>query len=196
MKTLFALGVAFAILAVCPQDAQTQFKKYDIKSGIITFETVIDMGTMKIKNKSMVYFDDYGMKECHDIYAGERLTSSLFSDGQMVYEVNHGKKTASVREKAYRGTEFRFDWNEISEKDRTSGKAKKLPNVAVAGKNCESFMVGSSADKTVYAGYGHVCLMIDLSSSTMRSEIKAVKFEENAKVPPEKFAVPAGYVVK
>jgi len=79
---------------------------------------------MKIKNKSMVYFDDYGMKECHDIYAGERLTSSLFSDGQMVYEVNHGKKTASVREKAYRGTEFRFDWNEISEKDRTAESEK------------------------------------------------------------------------
>jgi hypothetical protein len=38
--------------------------------------------------------------------------------------------------------------------------------------------------------------MIDISSSTMRSLIKAVKFEENAKVPPEKFAVPAGYVSK
>jgi hypothetical protein len=74
--------------------------------------------------------------------------------------------------------------------------AKKLPNVTVAGKNCESFMVGSSTDKTVYAGWGHVCLMIDISSSTMRSLTKAVKFEENAKVPPEKFAIPAGYKMK
>jgi hypothetical protein len=38
--------------------------------------------------------------------------------------------------------------------------------------------------------------MIDISSSTMRSLIKAVKFEENAKVPSEKFALPAGYVLK
>jgi hypothetical protein len=34
------------------------------------------------------------------------------------------------------------------------------------------------------------------SSPTMRSLIKAVKFEENAKVPPEKFTVPAGYKMK
>jgi len=32
MKTLFALGVAFAILAALPHDAQAQIKKYDIKS--------------------------------------------------------------------------------------------------------------------------------------------------------------------
>jgi hypothetical protein len=154
------------------------------------------MGTMKMKNKIMVYFDDYGMKECHENYNGEKLASSLFSDGQMEYVLLHNQKTVETRGKAYRGTEYRFDWNEISEKDRTSGKAKKLPNVTVAGKNCESFMVGSSTDKTVYAGLGHVCLMIDVSSPTMRSLIKAVKFEEDAKVPPEKFVVPAGYKMK
>jgi len=196
MKTLVALSAAFVMLVALPLDAHAQFKKYDIKSGIITFETAIEMGTMKMKNKIMVYFDDYGMKECHENYDGEKLKSSLFSDGQMVYNVQYAKKTAYKRGKAYSGTEFRFDWNDISEKDKTSGKAKKLPNVTVAGKNCESYMVGSSTDKTVYAGWGHVCLMIDVSSSTMRSLIKAVKFEENAKVPPEKFAVPAGYKMK
>ena len=196
MKTLLVLGAACAILAASSHDAQAQFKKYDVKSGIITFETVVEMGTMKMKNKIMVYFDDYGMKECHENYNGEKLASSLFSDGQMEYAVSPGKKTAEKRGKAYRGTEFRFDWNEISEKDRTSGNAKKLPNVTVAGKNCESFMVGTATDKTVYAGWGHVCLMIDVSKPTMRSVIKAVKFEENANVTPEKFAVPAGYTVK
>ena len=196
MKTLFALGVAFAILAVCPQDAQTQFKKYDIKSGIITFENVIEMGTMKMKHKIMVYFDDYGMKECHENYNGEKLENSLLSDGQMEYLLLHGEKTVETRGKEYRGTEYRFEWNEIPENDRTSGMAKKLPNVTVAGKNCESYMVGSSTDKTVYAGWDHVCLMMDISNSTMRSLTKAVKFEENAKVPPEKFAVPAGYKMR
>lgn len=154
------------------------------------------MGTMKMKNKIMVYFDDYGMKECHESFNGEKLASSLFSDGQMKYLLLHDQKTVETRGKEYRGTEYRFDWNEIPENDRTSGKAKKLPNVTVAGKNCESYMVGSSTDKTVYAGWDHVCLMIDVSSPRMRSLIKAVKFEENAKVPPEKFAVPAGYKMR
>ena len=196
MKTLLALSAAFAILAALPHDAHAQYKKYDIKSGIITFETVIEMGTMKMKNKIMVYFDDYGTKECNENYTGGKLKNSLFSDGQMKYLLLHDQKTVETRGKEYRGTEYRFDWNEIPEKDKTSGMAKKLPNVTVAGKNCESYMVGSSTDKTVYAGWDHVCLMIDISSSTMRSLTKAVKFEENAKVPPEKFAVPAGYKTK
>ena len=196
MKTLLALSAAFAILAALPHDAHAQYKKYDIKSGIITFETVIEMGTMKMKNKIMVYFDDYGTKECNESYTGGKLKNSLFSDGQMKYLLLHDQKTVETRGKEYRGTEYRFDWNEIPEKDKTSGMAKKLPNVTVAGKNCESYMVGSSTDKTVYAGWDHVCLMIDISSSTMRSLTKAVKFEENAKVPPEKFAVPAGYKMK
>jgi hypothetical protein len=196
MKTLVALSAAFAMLVALPQDVHAQFRKYDIKSGIITFETAIEMGTMKMKNKIMVYFDDYGMKECHETFNGEKLASSLFSDGQMKYLLLHDQKTVETRGKEYRGTEYRFDWNEIPENDRTSGMAKKLPNVTVAGKNCESYMVGSSTDKTVYAGWDHVCLMIDISNSTMRSLIKAVKFEENAKVPPEKFAVPAGYKMR
>jgi len=196
MKTLLALSAAFAILAALPHDAHAQYKKYDIKSGIITFETVIEMGTMKMKNKVMVYFDDYGTKECNENYTGGKLRNSLFSDGQMKYLLLHDQKTVETRGKEYRGTEYRFDWNEIPENDRTSGMAKKLPNVTVAGKNCESYMVGSSTDKTVYAGWDHVCLMIDISNSSMRSLIKAVKFEENAKVPPEKFAVPAGYKMR
>ena len=196
MKTLVALSAAFAMLAALPQDVHAQFKKYDIKSGIITFETAIEMGTMKMKNKTMVYFDDYGMKECHESFNGEKLQNSLFSDGQMKYLLLHDQKTVETRGKESRGTEYRFEWTEIPENDRTSGNAKKLPNVTVAGKNCESYMVGSSTDKTVYAGWGHVCLMIDISNSTMRSLTKAVKFEENAKVPPEKFAVPAGYKMR
>jgi hypothetical protein len=196
MKTLIALSAAFAMLVALPQDVHAQFKKYDIKSGIITFENDVEMGTMKMKNKIMVYFDDYGMKECHESFNGEKLASSLFSDGQMEYLLLHGQKTVETRGKEYRGTEYRFEWNEIPENDRTSGKAKKLPNVIVAGKNCESYMVGSSTDKTVYAGWDHICLMMDISNSSMRSLIKAVKFEENAKVPPEKFAVPAGYKMR
>jgi len=196
MKTRIASALICVILVALPCATPAQTKKYDIRSGIITFETVIDMGTMKMTNKIMVYFDDYGMKECHENYAGDKLMTSLFSDGQMEYAVSHGKKTAEKRGKAYRGTENPFDWNEIPEKDRTSGVAKKLPNVTVAGKNCESYTVVSSTNKAVYAGWGHVCLMIDVSSSTTRSLIKAVKFEENVKVPPEKFAVPTGYNLK
>lgn len=55
---LFVLLIAF--------EASTQTKKYDIKSGIITFETTVKMMGMTITKKSIVYFDEYGMKECKE----------------------------------------------------------------------------------------------------------------------------------
>jgi len=196
MKIFCAFSLILAMLFCATISSPAQIKKYDIKSGIITFETTVEMGTMKMVNKIMVYFDEYGMKECHENYSGDKLKSILFSDGQMEYSVSPGKKTVESRGKAFRGTEYRFDWTEIPEQDRTSGKAKKLPNVSVAGKDCESYMVGTPTDRTVYAGWGHVCLMIDLSGPTMHSLIKAVKIEENVPVPADKFKIPAGYTLQ
>jgi hypothetical protein len=97
MKTRIAFALICVILLALPCATPAQTKKYDVKSGIITFETVIEMGTMKMSNKIMVYFDDYGMKECHDNYNGEKLATSLFSDGQIEYVVKHGEKTAQKR---------------------------------------------------------------------------------------------------
>ena len=41
-----------------------QAKKYDIKSGIVTFETTTLLGKITMTEKSVVYFDNFGMKEC------------------------------------------------------------------------------------------------------------------------------------
>jgi hypothetical protein len=48
--------------------SDSPYKKYDIKSGIITFETTMEMAGMNIKTKTILYFDDYGIKECQEEY--------------------------------------------------------------------------------------------------------------------------------
>jgi hypothetical protein len=40
-----------------------QTKKYDIKSGIVTYDIATSIGEMKVGSKAIVYFDDYRMKE-------------------------------------------------------------------------------------------------------------------------------------
>jgi hypothetical protein len=189
--TLGALLV-FTLLAA----AEAQTKKYDIKSGIVTFETTVKMGNMSIVTKSIVYFDDYGAKECKETYKADVLKESFFSDGKNLYAVYFADKTAMKRGVAYRGTEFRFNWNEISDKDKKSGKAKQLPGLTVAGKKCESFQYSDGGTTTKYAGWGNICLLIDLASKNVSSITKAVKLEENAKVSGDKFAVPAGFTLK
>lgn len=193
MKKIIVVAL-LALFALTAAEAQT--KKYDIKSGIITFETTAKMSGMTITNKSIVYFDDYGTKECKESYEGGALKESFFSDGKNLYGVYFADKMATKRGIAYKGTEFRFNWNDISDKDKKAGKAKQLPDLTVAGKKCESFEYSDGGTTTKYAGWSHICLLTDLTSKDITSVTKAVKLDENAKVPAEKFAVPAGFVLK
>jgi hypothetical protein len=110
--------------------------------------------------------------------------------------VYFANKMATKRGVAYRGTEFRFNWNDISDKDKKSGKAKQLPGLTVAGKKCESFEYTDAGTTTKYAGWGNICLLMDLTSKNVTSVTKAVKLEENAKVSGDKFSVPAGFALK
>lgn len=190
MKNLVTFLLLCLLLIVVGAEAQT--KKYDIKSGIVTFETAIKAGSMTIPKKVIVYFDDYGMKECKDTYEGDKLAESFFSDGKSLYKVIHNDKTAYKSGNAYRGTELRFDWNEVSAKDKKDGTAKKLPDMKVAGKACQAFELRN----TTFAGWSGITLLTDMKSKGMSSTSKAVKVEENAKVPAAKFAVPAGYAVQ
>jgi outer membrane lipoprotein-sorting protein len=188
---LLSAAILFAVEAF----AQAPMKKYDIKSGIVTFQTTIKMGSMNMKQKTMVYFDDYGMKECKETYFNDKLTTSYFSDGKNLYLVDHNVKTVTNRGPAYRGTEVRVEWMEFgTEKDRQSGKIKKAPAMTVAGKTCEVF-VSDDGKGTVtrYGGWNKVLLYLDVQTPNMKTTIQAVKVQENAKVPAEKFVVPAGY---
>jgi hypothetical protein len=191
---LFAFTVAIASVSL----AQVPVKKYDIKSGIVTFESITKIGKMEMKDKLVVYFDDYGMKECKETFSGDKLTESFFSDGKDLYLVKHGNKMAFKRGTASRGTELRVEWTEFgTEKDRSSGVYKKLPAMTVAGKKCEMFEHNDDKGNTTrYGGWNKILLFMDMKTGSMQTTQRAVKVEENVKVPPEKFAVPKGFTVQ
>jgi len=196
MRTSIALFLTCTVVIAGAAGLTAQTKKYDIKSGIVTFETITVMGDIRLQEKSIVYFDEYGMKECKESYEGNTVKEVFFSDGKTLYALNRKDKVVYNRGSAYRGTELKFDWNEVSKKDKAKGKAKQLPNVTIAGKSCESFVVTSSSGKTVFAGWKGICLLTDLTSSGMHVVSKAVTIDENATVPPEKFTIPAGYKIQ
>lgn len=193
MKTRIAFALVCVILLALPCAAPAQTNKYDIKSGIITFDYTITMGKSKITDKRIVYFDDYGMKECREEFEGNKLKKSVFNDGKMFYTVMHASKTAFKRQEASRGTELRFG---MTEEEKGKGSTKKLDNVTVAGKTCESFERRGKSDRIVFAGWNHLVLLTDYDTGTMKSTTRAVSVQENANVPPEKFMVPAGYTVQ
>ena len=186
-----SLVVVLIIAGLNSLSAQ-QVKKYGIKSGIITLETALIMGKTEMKSKSVVYFDDYGMKECKDTYDGDKIKESFFSDGKNLYLTIYAEKAVYKRGTAFRGTEYKFDWNEI----KPSGKAKKLPNMTVVGKNCEAFEMEDRGNINTYAGWNGICFYMGTNQKNLKVVTKAVKFEENAAVPADKFKVPAGFALK
>jgi len=174
---------------------QNSFKKYDIKSGVVRLEETMKISSATIKNEYVVYFDDYGMKECRELWKNGTLTGMYFSDGKQIVSVNVQKKKAVRQGDAYRGTELRVEWTEMgTEKDRQSGKVKKMPARDIAGKTCEVIQVDKgNGETTVYAGYKKIMMLLDMESQTVQSVRTAVKIEENVAVPADKFKVPAGY---
>lgn len=198
MKRNLFLLLSAAIVFMVYATAQTPTKKYDIKSGIVTYESIMKMGDMEIKEKTIVYFDDYGMKECKETYSGDRLKESYFSNGKDLYRVRHDEKTAYKQGSAYRGTELRVEWTEFgTEEERQAGKYKKLPSITVAGKNCEMFEYNDGKGNiTRYGGWNKILLYMDLQTGGVQNIQRALKVEENAQVPPEKFQVPAGFKIQ
>jgi len=192
-RYLFLLLVAMSIMTTAV--AQAQVKKYDIKSGVITYESNNSFG---IKMKIVVSFDDYGMRECRDTYLGDKLKESFFSDGKNLYRVNHMEKTAYNIGPAYRGTELRVEWTEFgTEADRKSGKYKKLPPKKIADKNCEMFEYNNGKGTiTQYGGWNKILLYMDVKMKDMETIQRALKVEENVKVPAEKFEIPKGYKIE
>jgi hypothetical protein len=178
--------------------AWTSEKKYDIKSGIVTYEQIMKMGKMEIKEKIVVYFDDYGMKECKDTYSDDKVEESYLSDGKDLYIVKPKQKKAFRQGTASRGTELRVEWTEFgTEADRKAGKYKKLPAMTVAGKNCEVFEYNDGEGTiTRYGGWNKILLYMDLQTKSTQSTQRAVKVEENVTISPDKFKVPAGFAVQ
>jgi hypothetical protein len=198
MKTYTIFLLICAVFLMMTSPLRSQIKKYDIKSGIVTYDLIMKMGKMEIKKKTIVSFDDFGMKECRETFSDNKLEESYFSDGKNLYAARPAKKIVFKQGAAYRGTELRVEWTEFgTEKDRQSGKIKKMPAMSIAGKNCESFESNDGKGTvTRYGGWNKILMYLHVKTKSVESVQKAVKVEENAKVSEEKFKVPAGYAVQ
>jgi hypothetical protein len=56
-----------------PEAAVSSIKKYDIKSGIVTFESI----GLGMTSKVVLYFDDYGAKEAEEKYLYNSLLNFI-----------------------------------------------------------------------------------------------------------------------
>jgi hypothetical protein len=180
--------------------ANNGIKKYGVKSGIITYENTISEGIPPIK--SVVYFDDWGMKECKETYNNGALKEAFFSNGKNLYLVLPAEKTAYNRGNAYSGTEMKFNVEDVQKsaeymkKDGKNVKVEVLPKETIAGKECEVMLFDQgNGNPTKFAGWQGITLLTELQGQ-IKSVNKATDIKTDVPVPADKFAVPAGYAEK
>lgn len=192
MPARFILVAAIAVGLTSCLDAQE--KKYDVKSGIITYETTTQEGRVNIAGRIVVYFDQYGRQECKDTYINGMLKESVLCDGRTVYTLWHDQRIVFRRGPANRGTEVRFDWEALPVGEIAAGHIKKLPEMTFAGKVCEAFERVTPGGVIRYAGVDHILLYCERNLKGENWVMKAVSLDEKTSVPPWKFVPPAGYV--
>jgi hypothetical protein len=191
------LWLSIIMVFIIVVSTQAQVKKYDIKSGIVTLEIVSTIGSTQIKMTKVVYFDDYGTKECEETYTNGKLGGVFFCDGKNKIGLNLKSKKAHIQEPSDRGTGMRIDINDMGTKeDIQSGKVKKIAPMTIAGQTCEMIQAGKGKDVTIYGGWHQVMVYMKSDGSSVKTLIKAVKLEANVAVPKEKFEVPAGFTMQ
>jgi hypothetical protein len=172
-------------------------KKYDVKSGIVTYDCLMSMSGMNIRTKKVLYFDDYGNQECEETYKVDPSGKESLSDRNFVkdgfryscsVEYGGGAKTKAMGT----GVAARFNVDEAS--TMKDNKFAKLGDENVCGKTCNGFSMETGSGKISMHGWSGIALktVLDNAAAGMKSESKAVKFEENAAVPADVFSVPAG----
>lgn len=190
-------GASASRLIATPEDTGrdiTGERKYGVKSGAIVFETTLNTISVHMRYKTVVYFDDYGMKECRDTYRGDTLTESYLCDGKNTYRINHEKKEAFFSGKAYKGTEPGFGWDGVDEEDKRSGKVALAPDEMIAGKKCTVYTIKSGVVTVKYAGWKGINMLSEIKSSGGVSFTTATDISIGA-VPAAKFLIPGGYKI-
>ncbi len=201
MKNVLVFFICSIIFSCCQNLGNTTnveqpgYKKYLIKSGSFENQTVLSTISVHMAYKTIIYFDDYGMKECRDTYTGEILEERFLCDGINTYKIVPKEKTAYLVGKAYRGTEPRFSWEEVDKVDKKSGKTLRLADTLIAGKKCERYQVTAGGVTATYAGYKNISFLTLIISPGGTSLTRCVAIEV-MNIPAEKFTIPDGYATQ
>ncbi len=196
MPARYFPAVVIALCSILPLRLDAEENKYDIKSGIITYETMTQEGHVQVAGRIVLYFDQYGRQECKETYVNGMLKESVLCDGRTVYTLWHDQRIVFKRGPANRGTEVRFDWEALPSVEKAEGHIKRLPPVTIAGKVCDAFERITPGGFIRYAGANHILLYCERNLKGENWVMKAVSVDETKSVPAWKFLPPPGFVEK
>lgn len=164
--------------------------KYSVKSGIITMNS----STMGMKQKIIMYFDDYGNKQATKVeqeLMGQKVTQWSIMDTAWVYSFNSEDKTGKKTKKDLEGTD-NINFNALTNEMIKKYFIRKKGTSDVAGKTCDVYIV--EYPEARLKGTFYVWKGITLKSHTlvagMKVNIEAEKIEVDVAIPSSTFKPP------
>ncbi|MBX9851433.1 MAG: hypothetical protein K2X86_06705 [Cytophagaceae bacterium] len=166
---------------------------YDIKSGIITYESELEGKTDLPQNKVVLSFSRYGNRQRIDYYEGldgKIISSDVFSDS-VRYTLDHRKKIV----KEVQSTPEMFLFTPIY--NGMPYTRKSALEDTVAGKRCEIYLWELPDIKFTLkrCGWKSICLLHQWTQEGDSKMMKAVKVDQ-AEVPDDIFKFPDNYKIK
>ncbi len=177
-------------------------KRYQVKSGIITYE--IENNMMKGKMTQILYFDDYGAKESRESVTELKMMGQSFKthkinfnkDGYF-YDLDLEKKTGG-KMKGMLPKGMDMDINKLSEEMKKEYNIKKVGTETVLGKECDvnTMEYAKMNMKGTVSLWQGLTLKSDMDMGKINVKTVAVKLEENVSVPASKFEVPSDFTIE
>lgn len=183
---------------------QAQGNRYGVKSGIVYYEPMDFMG---LKSTQVLYFDDYGKKECREtIIEGnimgmktkKRSVSIMDGDYSINFDLENITNNKDELKKEATKVNIKsminnMDLSLFTEEMKKQMDYKEEGTEQVAGiiGTKYSIKVGSGDERIHGVIYKNVPLKADMG----QIKLVASKFEENVSIPADKFTVPSDYKI-
>jgi hypothetical protein len=181
------------IKTVTEQEAEAIKGKYALKSGILQMKAT----TLGISQDITIYFDDYGNKEMTDInisMLGVNTHQVVISDSGNMFTIDIDKKTGykikADTQKIERPEDFNF--LKLTEKNVKDFQIKKEGQAEFLDRVCDIYKVNNPKFTGTFYVWKGIALKTEVNAMNMTTTIEVKKIEENAKIPAEKFKIPAG----
>ncbi len=186
------------------QPSTTMPKKYDIKSGIVTYVTT----AMGIKNSQKLYFDDYGAKELRETTTelemlgvkSHKVTVELTKDGyRYLYDLeNITNKENKLKKEIKKSKDLSMASagmgsmaSAMSEEMKKQYEYKEEGTVNIAGVTGTKYSMKMGKSKITGVMYKNIMLQTVMDMINITAE----KFEENVSIPADKFDYPKDYTI-
>jgi outer membrane lipoprotein-sorting protein len=164
--------------------------RYNFKSGIITYKATVMMMDQEI----ICYFDDWGIKQCNEVninVLGKKAHNVTLTDSAWVYNWNPDVKTGT-KVKVNGKDPNNINFTNLTDDIRKTFNITDEGSGKVLGRDCKVYSVslGEAGIKGSYSIWNGIVLKIETSVKGLGINMEAIKIQENATIPAEKFTLP------